>query len=193
MSDKYNFSKHLSQIVKPVFRQLGFRKKGAIFTKEIDGVSYAFDIARSSWNGLPDRPDELSIHVRVVTTNLNSTVLLHRITNKKFPSRYAPFFQDTLEWTEKSKLMQSFSETEMNEIDSYLDSISWKYKKEEELITILQELKDQIIKVGVPTISMAESLVNKELDSFDFSNEMRKYSSQLFLSQLKPDSRFPED
>ncbi len=89
--------------------------------------------------------------------------------------------------------MQSFSETEMNEIDSYLDSISWKYKKEEELITILQELKDQIIKVGVPTISMAESLVNKELDSFDFSNEMRKYSSQLFLSQLKPDSRFPED
>lgn len=111
MSDKYNFSKHVSHVVRPVLSQLGFRKKGAIFTKEID---------------------------------------------------------------------------------KYLDSISWKYKKEEELINLLQELKDQIIKVGIPTISMAENLVNKGLDSFNLSNEMRKYSNQLFLSQLKPDSRFPE-
>lgn len=193
MPDKYNFSKHLSEIIRPVLKPIGFKKKGSNFTKETDGSTFAFEISRSSWNGLPDRPDQLNLDIRVVSNNLNSTIILHRPTNEKFPNYYAPFFQDKLDWSEKSRLMQSFSEMEIKEIDKYLDSISWKYGNEEELIILVQELLNQIIKVGIPTIHMAENLIHKGLDSLDFSSEMRKYSNRIFLSQLDIDSRFPED
>lgn len=191
MPDKYNFSKHLTQVLKPALSQLGFKKKGAKFISETEGLTFVFEISRSRWNGAPG-PDELSLHIHVISAGINSTILLHRPTIIQFPSHYAPFFQDKLDWTEKSILMQSFSDEEKKEIHNYLDSISWKYHNEEELVTLFQELKNQIIEVGIPTLKEVKGLVNNGLNSFSLSDEMRKHSSRLYLRQLNPESRFPE-
>lgn len=192
MPDKFNFSKHVSQILTPVLHPLGFRKKGSRFTLEIDGFKYTFEISRSSWNGLPDRPDQLSLHLQVDSASVSSSILLHRITKMKFPPYYAPFFKDKLDWSEKESLMKSFSEHEIGEIDKYVDSISWHYASEEELISLLGELTEQIIRVGLPAIENAKFLVIKKLDSFAFSNELRMITGRLYLKQLEPKSRFPE-
>lgn len=192
MTDKYNFSKLLSQILRPVLSPLGFKKKGSNFVREIDGSLYVIQISKSVWNG-PIGPDQLSLYIRVISEDLNSSILLHRPTTLKFPSHYAPFFQDKLDWPEKSVLMQSFSKQEKKEIDEYINSIGWKYHNEEELISLFEELKDQILKVGIPTLNDAEYLDKKDSNSFSFSDKMRKHSNRLYLSQLNSESRFPEE
>jgi hypothetical protein len=47
MPDKYNFSKHLSGIVRPVLHPLGFRKKGSRFLQIEDDCMYSIVVSRS--------------------------------------------------------------------------------------------------------------------------------------------------
>ena len=192
MADKYNFSKLLSQIISPVLGPLGFKKKGAKFVRKIDGSSYVIQISKSVWNG-PIGSNQLSLYIHVISEDLDSSVLLHRPTTLKFPSHYAPFFQDKLDWPEKSALMQSFSKQETEEIDEYINSISWKYNNEVELTSLFEELKDQILKVAIPTLDIAEYLDKNDSNSFSFSDKMRKHAKRLYLSQLNAESKFPEE
>ncbi|RZL05415.1 MAG: hypothetical protein EOO89_26520 [Pedobacter sp.] len=115
------------------------------------------------------------------------------MTTLKFPSYYSPFFRDDLEWSEKGELMASFSSGQLEEIDQYLKSIHWYYDSEEALIKLLDEIKTQLIVVGLPTIKFVKENAAKELDYYTLRLEMRTKSSQLYLMQLDPKSRFPVD
>jgi hypothetical protein len=119
------------------------------------------------------------------------SVSLFRITKLKFPDYYSPFFLDDLDWPEKGKLMAGFSTKQLEEIDNYSASISWHYETEESLAGLLEEIKIQLIKVGLPTLEFAKEHGPRELETFAIVQEIKKKSQQLYLQQLDPISRFP--
>jgi hypothetical protein len=118
---------------------------------------------------------------------------LHRLTKVKFPTYYGAFFLDQLSWTEKSNLMSSFNETQVIEIDKYRDSLKWFYDSEESLIKILNEVKEQLVNVGLLTIDFANNYTKEELKTTDLNREMRNKASELYLEQLELASRFPAE
>lgn len=171
---------------------LGYKRRGARFIRSENGLDYAIYLERSSWNSLTDRPKQLSVIIEVFSDRkLYASTSLFRLTKLKFPSYYAPFFLDNLDWPEKGRLMASFSTEQLGEIDKYLESIHWYYDSEESLVGLLEEVKVQLINVGLPTFSFVNDNGVKEIKSFDLSLEMKRKSNQLYLMQLNSISRFP--
>lgn len=176
----------------PLLLPLGFKRRHARFTQRELGLEYFIYIERSSWNSLADRPNKLSVIIGVINgVSHECTEKLFRITQVKFPTFYAPFFLDELDWSAKGSLMASFSQKQLEEIDKYLDSISWQYDSEESLINLLQEIKTQLINVGLPTISYVKERFLKNGDMSSLSLNMKKLAKELYLEQLNPISRFP--
>ena len=98
-----------------------------------------------------------------------------------------------LGWPEKGDLMASFSAKQLEEIDKYLESINWYYDSEASLIALLHEMGTQLVTVGLPTIDSIKHYEVKDLESFSLSREMKRKSNQLYLMQLDPVSRFPNE
>ena len=133
----------------PVLLPLGYKRHGTRFIQQENGLDYSVYLERSSSNRLTDRPKQLSVFAEVFRDKkLFFSISLFRLTQKKFPSYYGPFFFDDLDWTEKGRLMASFSTKQLEEIDKYLESIHWHYNSEESLIELLYEIKIQLINVG---------------------------------------------
>ncbi len=106
---------------------------------------------------------------------------------------YGPFFLEQLSWTEKTNLMASFTDEQLSEINNYSKSINWYYDSEESLIKLLNEIKDQLINVALPTIAIVQNYQITDLESLNLNHEIRKIVQQLYLVQLDPSSRFPTD
>ena len=172
---------------------LGFKKRGAIFIKGEQPFDYFIYLERSRWNAaLPDRPNELSVFIGISNeAKVESTSTLFRLTKLKFPSYYGPFFLDDLDWAEKGRLMGSFSSKQVEEIDSYLESIQWHYDSEESLVNLLNEIKTQLINVGLPTLNFFIENEVKDIEPFSLRLKIKKRSNQLYVKQLDPISRFP--
>ncbi|MBK8674199.1 MAG: hypothetical protein IPN93_14850 [Bacteroidetes bacterium] len=82
--------------------------------------------------------------------------------------------------------MSSFTDEQLSEIDNYTKSINWYYDGEESLISILNEARDQVIKVVLPTIDFAKNFQLADLETFNLMHEMRKQKDRLYLMQLDP-------
>jgi hypothetical protein len=192
IADKYNYSKHVSNILSPLLLPLGFKKRAARFTQSKLSSEYFIYLERSGWNSLSDRPDKLSVIIGISNdAGFECTEKLFRITQMKFPVYYAPFFLDKQDWPAKEILMSGFSPKQLEEIDKYLDSISWQYDSEQSLINLLEEIKTQLINVGLPTINYMKERLLKDSDMSSLSLGMKKIAKQLYLEQLNPISRFP--
>jgi len=124
---------------------------------------------------------------------INISIPLFRVTHVRFPVFYGPFFLEQLSWTEKTNLMASFTDEQLSEINNYSKSINWYYDSEESLIKLLNEIKDQLINVALPTIAIVQNYQITDLESLNLNHEIRKIVQQLYLVQLDPSSRFPTD
>lgn len=89
--------------------------------------------------------------------------------------------------------MRSFTDTQVLEIDKYADSLNWYYDSEESLLKLLNEVKEQIVTVALPTIDFAMNYATQELEPKDFDRALRKKASELYLAQLALTSRFPTE
>jgi len=158
-------------------------------------LKFSINLPRSSWNTLTDRPKEFRLYLEVESFDKRTIISfpLHRVTKLPFPSYYGPFFLDQLSWTEKSDLMRSFTDMQVLEIDKYRDSLKWHYDSEESLIKILDEVKEQLVNVALPTIDFANTFKPEELEAKNLDLEMRKKASELYLMQLELTSRFPTE
>ena len=158
-------------------------------------MEFSINLPRSSWNSLIDRSKEFCLYLEVESFYNRTTISfpLHRLTKLPFPSYYGPFFLDQLSWTEKSDLMRSFTDTQVLEIDKYRDSLKWYYDSEESLIKLLNEVKEQLVNVALPTIDFAKNYATEELDPKDLDRELRKKAIELYLVQLEFTSRFPTE
>lgn len=184
--------RHLTSTLSPLLLPLGFKRKGTRFTQRELGLEYFIYLERSSWNSLSDRPNKLSLSKGVSNeVSLIFTENLFRITQLKFPIYYAPFFLDKLDWSAKGSLMANFSPNQLQEIDKYLESIFWEYDSEESLINLLQEIKTQLINVGLPTLNYVKERFRIDSDMSNLSSSMKKLTKQIYLEQLNPISRFP--
>ena len=156
---------------------------------------FSINLPRSSWNNLTDRPKEFSLEIEVYSSqfHISFSITLFRLTKEIFPSIYGPFFQDKLTWTEKSDLMRTYNEDQISEIDKYRHSLNWYYDTEQSLIEILNEVKEQVINVAVPTIVFGIAYIRDDLDIKFLYRKMSKHSTELYLNQLDIDSRFPLD
>ena len=156
-------------------------------------MEISINLPRSSWNSLTDRPKEFCLYIEVESFDKRTIISfpLHRLTKLPFPSYYGPFFLDQLSWTEKSDLMRSFTAAQVLEIDKYRDSMKWYYDSEESLIKLLNEVKEQLVNVALPTIDFANTYATEELETKDLNCAMRKKTSELYLVQLELTSRFP--
>jgi hypothetical protein len=181
-------------ILGPVLLPLGFTRRGARFMQEDNGLVYSIYLERSSWNTLTDRPKQLAVIVEAGSDKAKyGSVSLFRLTKLKFPTYYSPFFLDDLDWPGKSALMASFSASQLEEIDNYLDSIDWYYDSEASLVALLHEIAIQVKQVGLPTIGFVKELVVNGLESYNLSLEMKRKANQLYLLQLDPGSAFPNE
>ena len=176
MVDNLNYSKNLTGILGQVLRPLGFNKKGTRFILNQSYLEFSINLPRSRWNSLPDRPKNLSIYLEVESSDrkIVDSIPIFRPTKVTFPAFYGPFFLDNLDWTQKSNLMSSFTDEQLSEID------------EESLISILNEARDQVIKVVLPTIDFAKNFQLADLETFNLMHEMRKQKDRLYLMQLDP-------
>lgn len=188
MVDNLNYSKNLTGILGQVLRPLGFNKKGTRFILNQSYLEFSINLPRSRWNSLPDRPKNLSIYLEVESSDrkIVDSIPIFRPTKVTFPAFYGPFFLDNLEWIQKSNLMSSFTDEQLSEIDNYTKSINWYYDGEESLISILNEARDQVIKVVLPTIDFAKNFQLADLETFNLMHEMRKQKDRLYLMQLDP-------
>lgn len=89
--------------------------------------------------------------------------------------------------------MRSFTYTQVLEIDKYRDSLKWYYDSEESLIKLLNEVKEQLVNVALPTIDFANNYATEELEPKDLDRELRKKATELYLVQLEFTSRFPTE
>lgn|GEM_PF-2135548 len=181
----------LGQFLNP----LGYRKKGTRFILNQGFWEFSFNLSRSSWNSLTDRPKNLSVYLEVgsLEREINVSIPLFRLTKEPFPVFYGPFFIDKLSWTEKSNLMANFTDEQLSKIDNYSKSLNWYYNSEESLINLLNEVKEQLINVGLPTIDFAKNYQVADLKTLNLNSEIRKKIKQLYLMQLDSSSRFPTD
>lgn len=69
--------------------------------------------------------------------------------------------------------------------------MKWYYDSEESLIKLLNEVKEQLVNVALPTIDFANTYATEELETKDLNCAMRKKTSELYLVQLELTSRFP--
>ena len=191
MVDNLNYSKNLTGILGQVLRPLGFNKKGTRFILNQSYLEFSINLPRSRWNSLPDRPKNLSIYLEVESSDrkIVDSIPIFRPTKVTFPAFYGPFFLDNLDWIQKSNLMSSFTDEQLSEIDNYTKSINWYYDDDngsESLISILNEARDQVIKVVLPTIDFAKNFQLADLETFNLMHEMRKQKDRLYLMQLDP-------
>ncbi len=158
-------------------------------------MEFSFNLPRSSWNSLTDRPKNLSVYLEVefLDQKINYSIPLFRLTKESFPVFYGPFFLDKLSWTEKSNLMAGFTDKQLSEIDNYSESIKWYYDSEESLINLLNEVKEQLINVGLPTIDFVKNHQAADIETSNLNLEIRAKAQELYLMQLDPSSRFPTD
>ena len=89
--------------------------------------------------------------------------------------------------------MASFTEKQLSEIDNYLQSIKWSYNSEESLINLLNEVKDQLINVGLPTVDYFRDFEEADLMTVYLDQQIRDKINQFYLLQLDNSSRFPLD
>jgi hypothetical protein len=87
--------------------------------------------------------------------------------------------------------MRSFTDSQVLEIDKYVDSLNWYYDSEESLLKLLNEVKEQVVTVALPTIDFATNYATAELEPKDLDHALRKKASELYLAQIVLTSRFP--
>jgi hypothetical protein len=191
----FNYSKNLTAVLGQVLKPLGYKKKGNRFTLIQSYLTFSINFQRSSWNSLTDRPKEFSVDLEIESFDkgINISFPLNRLTKVPFPSYYGPFFLDKISWEEKTALMNSFTDIQILEIDRYRNSLNWYYDSEESLIQILNEVKEQLIKVALPTIDFVNDYLRKNPDSKNLYRMIRKKSEEFYLMQLEFTSRYPTD
>lgn len=195
IANNFNYSKNLNAVLGQLLKPLGYRKNGTRFTLSQGLFDFSFNLTRSSWNSLTNRPKYLSVYLEVVSLDrsIGCSIPLFRLTKEPFPVFYGPFFLDKLSWPEKCSLMASFTEKQLSEIDNYLQSIKWSYNSEESLINLLNEVKDQLINVGLPTVDYFRDFEEADLMTVYLDQQIRDKISQFYLLQLDNSSRFPLD
>ena len=158
-------------------------------------MEFSFNLPRSSWNSLTDRPKNLSVYLEIFSFDrkIDDSIPLFRLTKEPFPIFYGPFFQDKLSWPEKNSLMASFTDKQLSEIDKYSRSIKWYYDSEQSLISLLNEVKEQLMNVGIPAIDFFKNYQLAEMETLNLNLAIRTKVRQLYLKQVDPSSRFPAD
>lgn len=140
MAELFNFSKHVSEIVKPLMKLLGYKKKGLHFMRENGIYIEEIWIQKSQWN-MADGENQFYVNLYIYDTEKSDRRIyehrIPRIPKVKFPPRYDEYYRD---FSHDSR--STFSKEEEEAIHEYMQSMWWTYKDEDELRVLLDELAD---------------------------------------------------
>lgn len=140
MKELNNFNRHVSEIITPVLKELGFSKKNLHFRRQNGKYFEEINIQRSQFNLAGE---ENLFFVNLYWFNNNDYkywFYQERLPNKpllKCPERYKDYYADFSE-----DFRKTFSESEEAEIHNYRRATDWRYKNEAELVSILNTLAD---------------------------------------------------
>lgn len=138
MSNIYNISQHIKEIITPLMKEMGFKKQNFHFVR-ING-KYKEDIwIQKSQGNFSGEMNQFYINYYVYK-DIESKIwnAEFRLPNKpvsECPKRYIDYYKDF-----SRTFRSTFSKNEENEIHSYLHQQLWTYSSEDELVKILNIL-----------------------------------------------------
>lgn len=138
MADLNNFNKHVSEIIKPVMKNLGFSKKNLKFSRENGDFIEVITIQRSQFN-MAGFANEFYVnyywHKKPDEKVWIYEVRLPKKPDFECPARYAEYYSDF-----SAEARAKFSKEEVQEIHRYMMATCWKYLDEAELVLLLKNL-----------------------------------------------------
>lgn len=135
-----NFNTHVSEIIRPVMKELGFSKKNLNFRRQNGKYYESVNIQRSRYNSVyPENQFYINLYW-YKNNDYSFWFYEKRLPNRPLiecPERYKAHLAY---WTSEPR--PTFSESERAEILNYREATLWKYKNEAELTTLLNTLAE---------------------------------------------------
>lgn len=142
MKELNNFNKHISELISPIMKEKGFKKKNLRFRRQNGKYFEEIYIQRSQFN-LSGCENLFFINLYWYNSNdYNNWFYQERLPNKpksKCPARYKAYYADFSE-----EFRNTFSKNEENEIHNYRRETEWYYTNEKDLEILLNTLAELI-------------------------------------------------
>ena len=142
MKELNNFNKYISELISPIMKEKGFKKKNLRFRRQNGKYFEEIYIQRSQFN-LAGSENQFYINLYWYNDiSYNKWFYEERLPNKpnlKCPIRYKAYYADFSE-----AFRNTFSKEEENEIHNYRRETLWRYRNEEELKILLNTLAELI-------------------------------------------------
>ncbi len=142
MKDLNNFNKNISELISPIMKEKGFKKKNLRFRRQNGKYFEEIYIQRSQFN-LADSENQFFINLYWYnSSDYYKWFYEERLPNKpklKCPVRYKAYYADF-----STDFRNTFSKKEENEIHNYRKETAWYYTNEGELKSLLNTLAELI-------------------------------------------------
>jgi hypothetical protein len=190
MTEPFNFSNLLGQIVKPKLKSCGFKSKGTKFIRKTEIFEEIIYCQRSHFN-IPGLPFTffLNIGFEKGPNKIWGYGRLARPTHIPFPTHYAPFWESKMSSPERNSLMASFSSKQKEEIDLYNHSRQWKYESETELATLFSEAAILLVEVGQKYFNGLNRDIGHETSQADSNMICHRAAVELYNEYISKESR----
>ncbi len=193
MTEPFNFTQYLREILRPTMKEKGFVLRHSKFLRSRDDHSEVVWIQRCSWNLPGFSPCEFFVNIGIKTDDMEDYVRLDRPTTFPFPPHYEPFCTNKIEKFDaeaRTNRMNSFTPQQRSQINDYLRSRAWIYNSEIQLKSQLELLRETLNQ-GIENLLGKLVLAFSKGRPFYFENKMR-IVDEFYQSLLPAESRIPK-